>query len=146
MALRCWTARQSESGAELLELALVTPMFLVLTAGIVDFGFVFQQYNVVTNAAREGARLAAVPNTRADAVANRVNAYAQAGGLTRTPTTTVAPVNIATHPGGPVYNGVRVTVTYPCQFFVLGRLSSMIGATLGAPMLTAQATMRHESQ
>jgi Flp pilus assembly protein TadG len=121
-------------------------MFLVLTAGIIDFGFVFQQYNVVTNAAREGARLAAVPNTRPDAVANRVNAYVQAGGLTRTPTTALTPVNIATHPGGPIYNGVRVTVTYPCEFFVLGSLSSMIGATVGAPMLRAQATMRHESQ
>ena len=146
MALMYRTSWRSEAGAELLELALVTPIFLVLTAGIIDFGFVFQQYNVVTAAAREGARLAAVPNTRPEAVANRVNAFAQAGGLTRTPTTTLASVNIATHPGGPVYAGVRVTVTYPCEFFVLGPLSSMIGATVGPPTLRAQATMRHESQ
>ena len=29
--------------------------------GIIDFGFLFQRYEVVTNAAREGARVAILP-------------------------------------------------------------------------------------
>jgi Flp pilus assembly protein TadG len=145
MALRQSLCR-GERGAELIEFALVLPLFLFVTAGIVDFGFVFQQYNVVTNAAREGARLAAVPNSTRDAVQNRVNAYVKAGGLMADPTTEVAPVNIATVPGGPVYRGVRVKVSYPCQFMVVGALASFFGGPLGAPTLHAQATMRHESQ
>lgn len=140
------TIRRSESGAELIEFALVLPLFLFITAGIIDFGFVFQQYNVVTNAAREGARLAAVPNSSPTAVENRVKAYVRAGGLTGEPTTEVAPVTIATVPGGPLYRGVRVTVHYPCQFMVVGPIASMIGGTVVAPTLHAQLTMRHESQ
>ncbi len=46
-----------ERGAALLELALVLPLLLVVIAGIVDFGFAFQRFEVITNAAREGARL-----------------------------------------------------------------------------------------
>jgi Flp pilus assembly protein TadG len=56
--MRRW---RSERGAELVEFALVTPLMLVLIGGIVDFARLFQSYEVVTNAAREGARLAALP-------------------------------------------------------------------------------------
>ncbi len=43
--------------------------------GIVDFGFMFQRYVVLTNAAVEGARVASMPGyTAADAQA-RVHAY-----------------------------------------------------------------------
>ena len=46
---------RGERGAALVEFALALPMLLVVLAGIVDFGFVFQRYEVITNAAREGA-------------------------------------------------------------------------------------------
>ncbi len=50
-------ARSTERGAALVELALVLPLLLVVIAGIVDFGLAFQRFEVVANAAREGARL-----------------------------------------------------------------------------------------
>ncbi len=37
-------------------------LLLLIVAGIADFGFLFQRYEVVTNAAREGARLAVLPD------------------------------------------------------------------------------------
>ena len=46
-----------DSGAELIEFAIVFPLLMVVTAGILDFGFLFQRYEVVTNSAREGARI-----------------------------------------------------------------------------------------
>ncbi|MCH7720860.1 MAG: pilus assembly protein, partial [Planctomycetes bacterium] len=46
-----------ETGAELIELALVLPILLLVLGGIMDFGFLFLRYEVVTNAAREGARI-----------------------------------------------------------------------------------------
>ena len=49
---------REERGAALVEFALALPLLLVVIAGIVDFGFTFQRYEVVTNAAREGARMA----------------------------------------------------------------------------------------
>jgi Flp pilus assembly protein TadG len=146
MAVMLRSFRQGESGAELIEFALVLPLFLLVTAGIIDFGFVFQQYNVITNAAREGARLAAVPNSSQDAVKNRVNAYVKAGGLPATATTQVDALRLATVPGGPMYNGVKVTVTYPCQFLAIGQIASWFGKVVGPPTLKAQSIMRHESQ
>ena len=52
---------RSERGAELIEFALVFPTLLLVMLGIIDFGFLFQRYEVVTNAAREGARVAILP-------------------------------------------------------------------------------------
>ena len=52
---------RSEEGAELVEFALVLPMLLFVVLGIAEFGFIFQRYEVLTNAAREGARLAVLP-------------------------------------------------------------------------------------
>ena len=146
MGMKLRKAWQRQSGAELLEFALVLPAFLLITAGIIDFGFVFQQYNVITNAAREGARLAVVPNTTIAGIDRRVKTYVTNAGLTRVPSTAVAAWQIPTHPGGPIYKGVRVTVTYPCQFFVLGPVSSLIGHAALAPTLRANAVMRYESQ
>ena len=47
---------RGESGAELIETALTLPLLLLVVVGIIEFGFVFQKYEVITNAAREGAR------------------------------------------------------------------------------------------
>ena len=55
---RSWT---SERGAEVIEFAIVLPLLLLVIFGIVDFGFLFQRYVVLTNAAMEGARVASLP-------------------------------------------------------------------------------------
>lgn len=68
-----------ERGAALVEFALALPLLLVVIAGIVDFGFAFQRQEVITNAAREGARLAVLPGYDATAVESRVRAYVQQG-------------------------------------------------------------------
>ena len=52
---------RGEGGNALVEFALVLPLLMLVFAGIVDFGFLFQRYEVITNAAREGARLAVLP-------------------------------------------------------------------------------------
>ena len=55
------TRLRSQRGAELIEFALIFPLLLLLMLGIVDFGFMFQRFEVLTNATREGARLAVLP-------------------------------------------------------------------------------------
>lgn len=52
--------RQEERGQATVELALVLPVLVLILFGIMEFGRLFSAYLVVTNAAREGARLAAV--------------------------------------------------------------------------------------
>jgi Flp pilus assembly protein TadG len=52
--------RRPQRGQALVEFAFVIPIFLVLFMGVVDLGTAVFSYNSLTNAAREGARLAIV--------------------------------------------------------------------------------------
>ncbi len=72
------------------------PILLLVIAGIVDFALMFQRFLVVSNAAREGARIAVLPGyTQAD-VQNRVTQYVRegTGDNTASPTAVLAPVSI----------------------------------------------------
>ena len=70
---------RSEAGAELVEFALVLPIMLLVVAGIIDFGLLLQRQLVVTNAAREGARIAILPNYGAADVQARVTQFVREG-------------------------------------------------------------------
>ena len=48
------------------------PTLLLVMLGIIDFGFLFQRYEVVTNAAREGARVAILPGYQTTPTCRRV--------------------------------------------------------------------------
>lgn len=56
-------SRRHEQGQDLIEHALVLPLFLLFTLGIIEFGYLYLQYNTITNAAREGARAGVIPLT-----------------------------------------------------------------------------------
>jgi Flp pilus assembly protein TadG len=53
---------RSQKGQSLVEFVLVLPIFIVLLFGIMEFGRIWETMNVLTSAAREGARVAAVTN------------------------------------------------------------------------------------
>jgi Flp pilus assembly protein TadG len=59
----------SEGGQDLVEYALVLPLFLLLIVGTIEFSLLFFQYAMITNAAREGARAGVVMETPACAKA-----------------------------------------------------------------------------
>jgi Flp pilus assembly protein TadG len=48
-----------ERGSVIIEMAIVTPLLLFMMAGIVDLGLLYWEQEVLTNAAREGARAGA---------------------------------------------------------------------------------------
>ncbi|RDV84065.1 TadE/TadG family type IV pilus assembly protein [Ammonifex thiophilus] len=62
---------REEKGQAAVELALTLPLLLLILFTLVEFGRVFFAYLVITNAAREGARLAAVGGSDV-AIVNRV--------------------------------------------------------------------------
>jgi Flp pilus assembly protein TadG len=132
-----------ERGAVLVEFALSLPLLVLLIVGIFDFGFLFQEYQVVTNAAREGARMAVLTGYSDTDVQNRVAAYLDAGGVTGSPTTTVAD-DVITPPSGTPFTTKVVTVTLPHTFTYLGPIATLFGATFGTVTLTASAEMRAE--
>jgi Flp pilus assembly protein TadG len=141
------TARWSdESGAELIEFALVLPLLLLVLLGIIDFGFLFQRYEVVTNAAREGARVAVLPGYGDADVQARVDQYLTAGGLTAAH----GPAVIA-HPAAVAVAGycsavTTVTVTYPHTYSFVAGVAGYFGANglAARNSLTATAEMRNE--
>jgi Flp pilus assembly protein TadG len=96
VVLRLPARVRSEAGAELVEFALVLPLLLLIFGGIVDFGLLLQRQQVVTNAAREGARLAVLPGYTTADVQARVTQFVREGmnNATATPTTVVTPVTI----------------------------------------------------
>ena len=136
---------RDDRGAELVELALVLPVLLLVLGGIVDFGFLFKDFQVVTNAAREGARVASLPTSVTADVQTRVNSYLSAGGLVpANATVTTDNVAVALDSVRSV-SAVRVRVQYPHAYMVLGALMQMVGAApLGTTPLRGSATMRTE--
>ena len=146
-AFRCFTLRRlrSERGAQLIEFALVFPLMLVVTGGIVDLGLLIKDYQVVTNAAREGARLGAVEGIDDEIVETRVATYLSAGGLDGAPITEVQELVVA-NGAGLSFNAVDVIVSYEHEYLMLSPLSSLIQAASLPPSVTlkARATMRRE--
>jgi Flp pilus assembly protein TadG len=138
---------RSERGAELIEFALVLPLLLFVIMGLVDFGFMFQRFEVVTNAAREGARMAVLPGYVTADVQARVNSYVTNGGLAVTagnPSIVVTNVTIPTGGGGPVMQGKQVVVTYASPYLFIGPLAGWFGGTFTTANLTGKAIMRDE--
>jgi len=142
----CRRAWAGEDGAELLELAIALPILMLIIGGVIDFAILFQRYEVVTNAAREGARVAVLPDFGTADVQNRVTSYLAASGLTdAAPAPTVSFTTSDVGVGGPSISTVTVTVQYPHQFILLTPLSALVGGGPHADMmLKAASTMRQE--
>jgi hypothetical protein len=149
--LRLPARARSQAGAELVEFALVLPMMLLVFGGIVDFGLLLQRQQVVTNAAREGARLGVLPGyTQADVQA-RVTAFVREGlnddSLAPSTTMTIGPVN-PPPVTGPPFDVARVQVTLPSTYIILGPIVSLAGgnsASFTSINITATSTMRVET-
>jgi Flp pilus assembly protein TadG len=138
--------RRSESGAELIEFAISLPVLLLIVGGIVEFSILFQEYQVVTNAAREGARVAVLPDFNVADVQNRVDSYLKASGLKDSyPATAVTYNSVTVTPGGPSVSVVKVLVKYPHNYVMLSPLSTMVGgSSYSQTMLAAASVMRRE--
>jgi len=138
-----------EQGTALLETAMTLPLLLIVSVGIFEFGRAFQTQQVLTNAAREGARLAVMPGATDAAVKARVQSYLTTGQLPNTPGIVLDPASTVSIGGGATVNSSLVTVTYPFQFMVLQPVARLVlpSSTLGGAFtLTAKAEMRNESQ
>jgi Flp pilus assembly protein TadG len=139
---------RSQTGAELVEFAMVLPILLLVFGGIVDFGLLLQRQQVVTNAAREGARLAVLPGYTSADVQARVTQFVREGinSDSAAPVATLTPVTVT--PGaGPAFQAARVSVTLADQFLILGPIVSLAGGSgsFGTIALTATTTMRVET-
>ncbi len=121
-------------GQALVEMAFVLPVIILVLMGIVEFGRIFNAYLVLTNASREGARVAAVGGADLDVMNSILNV---------TPTLnqpslsiTVNPIETERSRGLPV----TVTVNYNLQL-----ICPVVNVILPNPFpLASQTTMRIE--
>ena len=139
---------RGERGQALIETAFTFPLILLVCISIFEFGRAYQHWQVLTNAAREGARMAALPGTTNTDITTRVRNYLAAGMLETPADATVAIDRTVTiSVGASTRPASRVTVSYPFEFIVLQPIARMVssGATVGAPItITTTATMRSE--
>jgi Flp pilus assembly protein TadG len=140
---------RSERGAAIIETAITLPLLLALCVGIFEFGRAYQTYQILTNAAREGARIAVLPNPVPGAAEARVREYLQMGTLTYDSTVGVAVTPVNTSMGaGATAPGSQVTVTYPFSFIMLQPVAQLLvnGSLVGSPItVTATSIMRNET-
>jgi len=135
-----------QRGQALIETAMMLPLLLLVAVSIFEFGRAFQTWEVLTNAAREAARVAVLPNSTVAGAQDRARAYLDAGMLNgSSATVTVTPTTISI--GAATASAKQVTVNYPFQFIVLQPVASLIvSGTMGAPItMSASAEMRNES-
>jgi len=138
------SVRRDERGAVLVEFAVTLPLLLLELAGILDFGFVFQQYEVMTNAAREGARMAVLPGYAETDVQKRVAIYLTNAGISGAATTTVTPTQIALGGGLSSLPATKVTVQMNYTFKFLGPIAQLFGGSFGTVTLSTASEMRTE--
>jgi len=130
----------------LVEFALVVVIVLLLLIGVSEFGRAWNICQVLSNAAREGARLAALPTgfTTAAAVRSRIDDYLTSAGMDQSKATiTIGGAGV----DGGTGSQVSILVTYPYQFLFMGPVIRLINpsSTAGADVtLRAECVMRNE--
>jgi Flp pilus assembly protein TadG len=137
---------RNQRGAALLETAITIPLVLLVTVSIFEFGRAYQTWQVLTNAAREGARVAVLADTSDATVTSAVRTYLQNGQLRNFATATV---NIERAVPFGANTASRVTVSYPFNFTVLNPVVRLVnsGSTTGqgATLMQSSSLMRNES-
>lgn len=137
--------RRREEGQSLVEMAIVLPVLLALIVGIFEFSRAWNVYQVITNAAREGARVGILPNKVESDVRNSIDTYLTQAALE----SSVASVSVT---GADQGTGTPTTVQiqYPYEFAFLGPVVGMLGdgggpaAPPGSITLSTTVIMRNE--
>lgn len=144
------SGRNAERGTALIEAALTIPILLLLTVGIFEVGRAYETWQVLSNAAREGARMAVTPNSDPDTVEALVHNYMADGQLSYEDAAAVTVNQGATIVvNGSTVGASLVTVDYPFQFIMLQPVVRLVvpGSNAGeAITMRATALMRNEAQ
>jgi Flp pilus assembly protein TadG len=136
---------RNQKGAALLETAITLPLVLLVCVSIFEFGRAYQTWQVLTNAAREGARVAIISSSTDAQITAAVTNYITSGQL---PGTASIAIN-RTVPFGATNTASQVTVSYPFNFMVLNPVIRLVQAGSatgqGTTTMVSTALMRNES-
>lgn len=138
-----------ERGSAMVETAIAIPILLVMMVGIFEVGRAYETWQVLTNAAREGARVSVTPSSTQSNTTALIRQYMANGQLTRSATASVV-VNkgASIDVNGTAISASAITVDYPFEFIMLQPVVRLVapGATVGGPItMRATAIMRNEA-
>jgi len=130
--------RRSRAGATVVETALTLPLFILMGVGILEFGRGFMVQQMVTNAAREGARHAILSGANETDVANKVKDYLATGSINP------AVVNVSITPSSlqGVKSGAQVKVRVQVHYTDVTWMPAPW--FLGQTQLSSETVMRRE--
>ena len=136
-------SRRHDEGQSMVEFAILLPILMAVVIGIFEFGRAWNTQQVLTNAAREGVRLAVIPTSSLGDVQTAISNRLSEAGLN--PGLGVMTVEgIGAGYGTPT----SVSVSYPFEFTFLGPIVAFLGDgegdTPGAITLNTEITMRNE--
>ena len=133
----CRLCRRNRRGAAAVEFAVVAPLFFLLIFGMIEFGRMVMVQQVITNASREGARVAVLDGATTAEVTSAVDGYMVSAA--------VDGVNISVTPNPPSSAGYgeAVTVSVSVPFDQVSWLPSPM--FLGGNTLSATTVMRRET-
>jgi Flp pilus assembly protein TadG len=136
---------RNQRGNALIETAFTIPIVLLVCVGIFEFGRAYQVQQVLTNAAREGARIAVITGNTDQQVRDAVSNYLTNGRITNPGSANVV---IDRNEAMGANTASRVTISYPFSFIVLNPVAKLVvkTSTTGQGVLTMQsiAVMRNE--
>jgi Flp pilus assembly protein TadG len=125
---------RKEHGQTMTEFALVLPLLALLLFAVIQFGIVFNNYLTVTDAARAGARKAAVSKNEPDPAAAAEEAVR---GSAENLDQDELEVAVGASPGWEHGADVAVSASYPYEI-------SLIGVVVASGELTSTTTERVE--
>src|SRR5262245_20734165 len=129
--------RSRRRGAALVEFAVIAPIFLTLVGGMIELGRAIVVAQILTNASREGARIAGYSTTTsASTVTSAVNTFLTNEGVSGA-TTTISPSSLSS-----VADGSQVSVTVSIPYSSVSWLPKPF--FLGGTTLSATTVMCRE--
>ena len=136
---------RNQRGTALMETAITIPIVLLVCVGIFEFGRAYQTFQVLTNAAREGARTSVIMSNSDQQVTDAVKNYLTSGRLLNPGS---AVITVVRNEAMGANTASRITVSYPFNFIVLNPVAKLVvkTSTTGKAALTMQsvAVMRNE--
>lgn len=129
--------RPRERGAAVVEFAVVLPILLAFLFGIIEFGRIMSVCHTLNNAARAGARIAALPGATNASVTNAINAELSGCGLAAD-SLVFDPVDIST-----AVRDDPITVTVTINYESIGLVTGYF-PMLSGKQLTGKVVMRKE--
>jgi Flp pilus assembly protein TadG len=135
---------KNQRGAALIEAAVTLPIILFISVAIFEFGRAYQTWQVLTNAAREGARVAIISGTTEAQIKEAVREYGKVGQIAISDDNILIDQTVAVG----ATSGSKITVAYPFQFIVLNPVAKLVvsNSETGKPLtMSAVAIMRNES-